>query len=104
MRDGITQAEFDDVRDRAINENQTALTKQVSVALALRNALLFHMGSNYLTRFEARMRFITLDDVNAALREDMPKMPLTVVVVAPSAEGLGADCVVDAVEKVGECR
>ena len=104
LRDGITQAEFDDVRDRAINENQTALTKQVSVALALRNALLFHMGSNYLTRFEARMRFITLDDVNAALREDMPKMPLTVVVVAPSAEGLGADCVVDAVEKVGECR
>ena len=104
LRDGITQAELDDVRDRAINENQTAMTRQGSLASALRGALIFHQASNYLARFEARMRFITLDDVNAALRDDMPKMPLTVVIVAPSAEGLGADCVVDAVEKVAECR
>jgi hypothetical protein len=33
----------------------------------------------------------------------MAKPPLTIAVVAPSADGLGADCVVKALEELDRC-
>jgi hypothetical protein len=34
----------------------------------------------------------------------MPKVPLTFVVIAPSADGFGADCVIKAPEEIARCE
>ena len=50
-----------------------------------------------------RMREIGVAEINRVLREKMPRQ-LTTVIVAPKADGFGADCVIRAVSELEKCR
>jgi hypothetical protein len=54
--------------------------------------------------FEARIRSYTRAAVNDDIFMRLPKPPLTAVMVAPSAEGLGADCVIKALIEIARCE
>ena len=59
---------------------------------------------DYLATYEQRVRGYGRAAVEADVRAAFPKPPLTVVVVAPSAEGLAADCVIKAPEELARCE
>ena len=52
---------------------------------------------------ERLRRQLTREEINAYLRERWPEPPLTAVIVAPSAAGFTADCVVRRDEEPEKC-
>ena len=56
--------------------------------------------ADYLTTLEARIRAVTRAAVNQDILAGLPKPPLTAVMVAPSADGFGADCVIKALAEI----
>jgi hypothetical protein len=74
------------------------------------NALLLGMLLNDRTieefkGYEQRVRSLTLAEINHLVAAKFPPADrLLTVVVAPSAEGLGADCRTRSLESVKSCR
>lgn len=53
--------------------------------------------------YTQKLRALGADEVNRVIREKMPRV-LTTIIVAPKAEGLGADCVIRAIAEIDTCR
>ncbi|KAA2235326.1 M16 family metallopeptidase [Salinarimonas soli] len=92
-RDGITEAELAPLRARAANGAEEGLVRS-EVAGALRNAMTRGRNPAEVAAMSRRIAAATAPEVNAVIRERLPAPPLTTVIVAPSAEGFSADCVV----------
>jgi zinc protease len=59
---------------------------------------------DYATTYDARVHAIDRGIVNETIRSNFPAPPLTIVMVAPSADGLGADCVIKAPAEITRCE
>jgi zinc protease len=104
FRSGVTEAEVAPVRSKLISEAREQLRRSPAVAQRVREMTLSGYPIDYLATYEAQVNAQTPATVNAAIRARFPAEPLTVVVVAPSAEGLGADCVIKAPAEIGRCE
>ena len=74
------------------------------VARALRDLIVGEFPADYLATYEARVAAVTAASVNDGIRTRLPAPPLTVVMVAPSGDGLGADCVIKAPADLAKCE
>jgi zinc protease len=102
--DGVTAAEAVPVKAKLITESNEQLRRSPSVALRVRELTLAGFPLDYLATYEAQVQALGVATVNDAIRTRFPTQPLTVVMVAPSAEGLGADCVIRTLEEISRCE
>ena len=102
--EGVTEAEVDPIKTKLIAEGREQLRRAPAVAQRLRELTLAGYPIDYLATYEAQVQALTVATVNEGIRMRFPKEPLTVVMVAPSAEGLGADCVIKAPEEIARCE
>ncbi len=92
-RDGVTEAELAPLRARSVNGIEEGLARS-EIAGRLRGAMLNGRDPNEVTTLAQRVAAVTAAEVGAVVAERLPSPPLATVIVAPSAEGFGADCVV----------
>ena len=103
-QEGLTGAEFDAARARVVNGIEEQARRAGPAAGLLRDLLRQERrAAEGLDVLEQLRHRLTREDVNAHLRERWPEPPLTAVIVAPSAEGFGADCVVGRHDEPERC-
>ena len=59
---------------------------------------------DYIASYAGRVRALDRGAINEDIRTKFPPPPLTFMMLAPSAEGLGADCVIRAPEEIARCE
>src|SRR6202011_4924894 len=94
VADGPTEAEIAPLKTIFVNRMNEALSRASSLAATLIMPTAFGFPDDYLATYEARVRAIDIPAINQDIRAKLPQQPLTVVVVAPSAAGFEADCVI----------
>lgn len=104
LADGLTAEEVDPVRTRFATQNSERQRRAPQLAPLLLTLSLYDFPDDFLPTYEARVRSHQLAAINADIRAKFPAPPLTTVVVAPSADGYGADCVIKAREEIMRCE
>ena len=104
VAEGATDAEIEPLKTIRVTRHQDQMRRATSVSGALLTATLNGFPADYLITLEARIRAVTRAAVNQDILAGLPKPPLTAVLVAPSAEGLGADCVIKALAEIARCE
>jgi len=102
--EGVTAAEIEPLKTRFTTEMRESLRRAPGAAQRVRDFVLVGLPVDYLAGYETRLRALTDGAVSDWLRAHFPKEPLTIVVVAPSAEGLGADCVIKSADEIARCE
>ena len=102
--EGVTEAEVEPIKTKLITDAREQLRRAPAAAQRLRELTLSGFPLDYLATYEAQVRALNAAAVNEGIRTRFPTEPLTIVMVAPSAEGLGADCVIKAPEEISRCR
>jgi zinc protease len=102
--EGVTEAEVEPIKTKLVTEAREQLRRSPRVAQRVRELTLAEFPIDYLATYEARVRALDAAAVNEGIRTRFPPEPLTIVMVAPSAEGLGADCVIKAPEEISRCE
>lgn len=103
LASGVTAAEFEAQRSKLRQELRDRDAKAQPTATAAFAVLMAGLPIEMLATQSARLDALALPEVNRLIGERMAKPPLTIAVVAPSADGLGADCVVKALEELDRC-
>lgn len=103
IADGITEAELDAQRAKMIQDVKDRTTKAQPTAQQAQALLMAGLPLDLMATQESRLKSLTTADVNRLLRQRMAKLPLTVVVVAPTAEGITADCVIKSPDEIDTC-
>ena len=104
LREGLTPAEFETARARFMNGLDEQARRAGPASALLRDLLRQERNAAEGPAVLAHLRHrLTREDVNAHVRQRWPELPLTTVIVAPSAEGLAADCVVGRDEEPERC-
>lgn len=92
-RDGVTDAEVTPLKARLVAGAEESLGRS-EIAGRLRAAMAAGRDPTEVLTLSQRVAGITAADINAVIAERLPAPPLATVIVAPSAEGIAADCVV----------
>jgi predicted Zn-dependent peptidase len=101
-RDGVAAAELAPVRARAVTALEEGLGRS-EIAARLRGALTAGRDPGEASTAPARAAAATSEAVSALVAERFPAGPLAAVIVAPSAEGFAADCVVRRDQPIEAC-
>ena len=98
----------------ALGPLPAAAAAAVLIALAVAGGVLLSNGGSSQRTVQAQVvapaapaarASLTLEGDQATLNvRNFPAPPLTIVMVAPSAEGLGADCVIKAAAEIARCE
>jgi zinc protease len=102
--EGVAETEVEPIKAKLIAEAREQLRRAPAIAQRLRELTLAGFPIDYLSTYEAQVQALTVATVNEGIRMRFPTEPLTVVVVAPSADGFGADCVIKAAEEISRCQ
>jgi predicted Zn-dependent peptidase len=103
LANGLSDPELDPLKRLYVTNHRERVRQASTLANNLLTLALYGYPDDYLATFEQRLRGYSRAEVEADLRARFPKLPLTVAVVAPSAAGLAADCVIKAAEDIGRC-
>jgi zinc protease len=104
QQEGLTSEEFETERARYVNQLEEQLRRAGPAAGLLRDLLRQERSAAEGWEVLERVRRqLTREDINAHLRSRWPQPPLTTVIVAPSADGLDADCIVRRHEEPERC-
>jgi zinc protease len=104
VADGVTDEEIEPLKTAYISRNRDLTRRSPSLAGLLTGLTLQNFPDDYLATYDARVRALDRAAINEDIRAKFPQPPLTFVMVAPSAEGLGADCVIKAPEEIARCE
>lgn len=102
--EGVTEAEIEPLKTKLITETREQMRRAPAAAQRLRDLTLTEFPADYSATYEARVGTLTAAAVNEGIRLRFPAEPLTIVMVAPSAEGLGADCVIKSPDDLARCE
>jgi zinc protease len=102
--DAVPEAQIEPLKTRLITEMGEQVRRSLGAAQRLRDLTQGDFPSDFLPSYAARVRAVPAAAVTEGIRRNMPKAPLTFVVVAPSAQGLEADCVIAAPEEIARCE
>jgi zinc protease len=102
--EGVTEDEIEPLKTVFITRNRDRLRRAPSVAGVLLGLSLQGFPADFLATYDARVRSYGRAAINEEIRAKFPAPPLTFVMVAPSAAGLGADCVIKAPEEIARCE
>jgi predicted Zn-dependent peptidase len=103
-QEGLSAAEFETARARLVNGIDEQARRAGPASALLRDLL--RQGRNAAEGpdvIEYLRQRLTREEVNAHVRDRWPELPLATVIIAPSAEGLAADCVVHRNEEPERC-
>jgi zinc protease len=103
LADGLAETELDPMKRSYVTGHRDRLRRGPALAAALLPLALQGYPDDYLATYEQRLEGSDRAAVEAAVRAAFPKPPLTVAVVAPSAEGLPADCVIKTPDEIARC-
>ena len=103
LADGVTEAEIDPLKRAAVTGHRERISRSPALAAALLVLALQDYPDDYLSTYEQRLNGYGRAAIEADMRAAFPPSPLTFAVVAPSAEGLGADCVIKALAEIARC-
>ena len=104
LAEGVTEAEIAPIRTKLITESREQLRRSSGAASRIRDLALAGFPRDYLATYESRVGALAAAQINEGIRARFPKEPLTIVMVAPSAEGLGADCVIKTPAELSRCE
>jgi zinc protease len=104
VADGVTDEEVEALKTAYISRNRDLARRSTSLTGLLLGLALQNFPDDYLATYDARVRALDHAAVNDDIRTKFPRPPLTFVMVAPSAAGLGADCVIRAAEEIARCE
>ncbi len=99
---GVKPDEIEPIKRRMANSFAETMRRPGSAAGAIRGALLNGLPPDSPDRQVGWIRRQNVESVNALIRERLPDA-LTVIVVTPKAEGLGADCVIGGLDELQRC-
>ncbi len=99
---GVKPDEIEPIKQRMENSFAETMRRPGSAASAIRSALLNGLPADAPDRQVGWIRRQTAESVSALIRERLPDA-LTVIVVTPKAEGLGADCVIGSLDELQRC-
>jgi len=102
--DGVTEDEIEPLKTVFITRSRDRLRRAPSVAGILLGLSLQNFADDFLLTYDARVRAYSRAAINDEIRSKLPQPPLTFVMVTPSAEGLGADCIIKAPEEIARCE
>jgi zinc protease len=103
LADGLSDAELEPLKRIYVANHRERVRRASSLAGNLLTLALYGYPDDYLASFEQRLRGHSRAAIEADLRAKLPQPPLTVAVVAPSADGLAADCVIKAADAIERC-
>jgi predicted Zn-dependent peptidase len=102
---GLTAAELEATKSRMATSIATAMAQPSRANALLLGTLLNGRTVEEFAGHEQRVRALTLDEINRLILANFPPVDkLLAVVVAPSAEGLGADCRARSLDGIESCR
>ncbi len=99
---GVTADEIDPIKRRMVSGFPESMRRSGSASGLIRGAIQNGLPFDAPDRQIGWINAHTADGINAMLRERLPDK-LMVVIVAPSAEGLGADCVIKQLDELKTC-
>ena len=102
--EAVPDAEIEPIKTKLLTEMREQTRRSGGAAARLRDLTQAGFPPDFLPTYEARVRAVTAAAVAEGIRANMPTAPLTFVVVAPSADGFGADCVIKAPEEIARCE
>lgn len=101
-QEGVSEAEFAATRSSMIGNRRASRLQPGTVAINVINGIARGAPVDYYTAYDREVESITREEVNAYIKARFPK-ELGFIVVAPSAAGLGADCVIQRLEEAATC-
>jgi zinc protease len=104
LADGVPNAELEPLKTKLVTEMNEQVRRSTGAAQRLRDLAQADFPKDFLPTYEARVRAVSAAAVAEGIRLNMPKPPLSFVVVAPSAEGMDADCIIKASEEIARCE
>ncbi len=102
LADGVTTDEVEPLKRRMTAGLPDTMRRSGSAAGSIRASMLNGLGYEAADEQPKRMQSITSDGVNVLIRKHLPAA-LTTIIVAPSAQGLNADCVIASLEDLPKC-
>jgi predicted Zn-dependent peptidase len=103
LANGIADAELEALKTGFAQSHRERLRRASTLAAALIFPALRNFTDDYLAGYEQRLRGYSRATIEADMRAQLPKPPLTAVVIAPSAEGFAADCVIQSPAHLARC-
>jgi zinc protease len=103
LANGIADAEVEALKTSFVESHRERVRRAPTLAAALIVPALRDFPDDYLAGYEQRMRGYSRAAIEADMRAQLPKPPLTTVVIAPSAEGFAADCVIQSPADLARC-
>ena len=104
VAEGVPEPVLTALITKLLGEIQESLRQSEGAARLVRAAMLAGYPDDHYATLEARVRGLTAADINDGLRTKFPKAPLAVVIIAPSANGFDADCVIKSPSEIGRCE
>ena len=102
--EGVTADELEPLKTKLVTEVREQLRRSPGRRARLRDLLLSGFPADDARDLRGPRPGALAAAVNGSRSRRFPPEPLTFVVVAPSAEGLGADCVIKAPEEISRCE
>ncbi len=99
---GVKPDEIEPIKQRMVNSFAETMRRPGSAAAAIRGAFLNGLPPDSPDRQVGWIRRQNAESVSALVRERLPDA-LTVILVTPKAEGLGADCVIGSLDELSRC-
>ena len=103
LADGLRDEEIEPLKTIFIRNHRERMRRASNVAANLLVPAVREFPDDFLATYEQRLRSYTRGAIEADMRAQFPEPPLTMVLVAPSAEGLGADCVIKSSVEIARC-
>ncbi len=103
LRDkGVTADEIDPIKRRMTSGFPESMRRSSSASSLIRGAIQNGLPFDAPDRQIGWINAQTADGINTMVRERLPEK-LMVIIVAPTAEGLGADCVIKSLDELKTC-
>ena len=104
IADGLTEAEVTRLKARQVTNLDEQFRQSLSAAQQLLRVQLGGFPADFLDKHDAQLASFDLAAINDGLRTKFPKAPLAFMVIAPKADGLGADCTIKSAEEIARCE
>jgi zinc protease len=104
VADGVTDEEVGPLKSAYISRNHDLTRRSPALAGLILGLTLQNFPDDYIAGYAARVRAFDRAAINEDIRTKFPPPPLTFMMLAPSAEGLGADCVIRSPEEIARCE
>jgi zinc protease len=99
---GVTAEQIDPVKRRMISGFPDSMRKAGSAASVIRTGMINGLGPDAANQYAGWVTAQNPEQINPLIRERLPES-LTTIIVTPSAQGLGADCVIASIDELPRC-